>query len=137
MKNTKTVVFALIGLTITFGAGIAMYSTVAEIKVIDYLIYAAVGLIVLFSLTVAFKRLKDEKKGLVTEDELSRKIYLKAAAHVFMGSIYLWSIILLFTSDSNISNEIVLGIGIVGMSLIFVGFWTYYNNKGIDGGNSN
>jgi archaellum biogenesis protein FlaJ (TadC family) len=133
----KTILILLIGLTLSIGVGIAMYSIVAEIKVIDYVIYAAVGLIVLFSLTIAFKRLKDDKKGLVTEDELSRKIYLKAAAYAFMGSIYLWFIILLFTSDSNIDIEIVLGIGIVGMALIFIGFWVYYNNKGIDSENSN
>ena len=45
--------------------------------------------------------------------------------------------ILLFTIDSNIENEILLGFGIAGMGLMSVGFWFYHNKKGIDDGNSN
>lgn len=137
MKNTKTILFALIGLTITFGAGIAMYSTMAEIKPIEYLIYGAVGLLVIFSLARVFKNLKDEKKGLTTEDELSKKIKMKAGANAFMASFYLWTMILLFTMDSDLSNEIILGTGIFGMGLLFIGFWLYHNKRGIYDGNQN
>jgi len=137
MKSTKTIILALIGLTLTFGAGIAMYSTMAEIKPMEYIIYAAVGLIVVFGLVRVVKNLKDEKKGLITDDELSQKIKLRAGANAFTASFYLWTMILLFTLDSNISNEILLGIGIVGMGLTFVGFWLYHNNKDIDDGNTN
>jgi hypothetical protein len=137
MKSTKTMMFFLIGLTLTFVVGIAVYSTMAEIKPIEYIIYVAVGLIVIFGLVRGVKNLKDEKKGLTTEDELSQKIKLKAGANAFNASFYLWAMILLFTIDSNIENEILLGIGIVGMGLIFVGFWFYHNNNGIESENSN
>jgi uncharacterized membrane protein len=136
MKTTKATMFALIGGTLTFAAGIAVYSIMSEIKPIEYIIYAAVGLIVIFGLVKGIKNLKDEKKGLTTEDELSQKIKLRAGANAFTASFYLWTVILLFTIDSNINNEIILGIGIVGMGLIFVAFWFYHNNKGIDDGNS-
>lgn len=106
-----------------------MYSTMTELVVTDYLIYSAIGLIAFFSIVVAFRNLKAEKKGLIVEDELSRKIKEKAAANSFTASIYLWTMILLFTIDSNIRNETLLGIGIVGMGLIFIGFWFYHNNK--------
>jgi peptidoglycan/LPS O-acetylase OafA/YrhL len=137
MKSTKTMIIALISLTLTFVAGVAMYSTMSEIKPIEYIIYAAVGLIVIFGLVKGLKNLKDEKKGLTTEDELSQKIKLRAGANAFTASFYLWAMILLFTIDSNINNEIILGIGIAGMGLIFIGSWLYYNNKGIDDGNPN
>ena len=137
MRNKKIVLFALIGLTLTFITGIAFYSTMAELMPVDYVIYAGIGSIVLFSIIAIFKQLRDEKKGLVTEDELSRKIKQKAAANSFTASIYLWTMILLFTMDSNIGNEILLGIGIVGMGLIFIGFWLYHNNKGIESENPN
>lgn len=137
MRNKKIVLFALIGLTLTFITGIAFYSTMAELMPVDYVIYAGIGSIVLFSIIAIFKQLRDEKKGLVTEDELSRKIKQKAAANSFTASIYLWTMILLFTMDSNIDNEILLGIGIVGMGLIFIGFWLYHNNKGIESENPN
>jgi uncharacterized membrane protein YuzA (DUF378 family) len=137
MKKTRTILYLLIGLTVTFVVGITMYSTVAEIKPIEYLIYGIVGLLVIFSILRVFKNLKDENKGLTTEDELSKKIKLKAGANAFMASFYLWTMILLFTMDSSFSNEIILGIGIFGMGVLFVGFWVYHNNKGINDGNQN
>jgi hypothetical protein len=137
MKNTKATMFALIGGTLTFGAGIAVYSTMAEIKPIEYIIYAAVGLIVIFGLVRAVKNLKDEKKGLTIEDELSKRIKEKVAAKSFYASFYIWTMIIVFTVDSKIRSEILLGIGVVGMSLIYIGIWLYHNKKGLEDENSN
>jgi hypothetical protein len=136
MKSSKTIMLILIGLTLSFSAAIIMYSTMAEIKPIEYSIFGAVGLLVIFSIIQVFKKLKDEKRGLTTEDELSKKIKLKAGANAFMASFYLWTMILLFTLDSALSNEIIIGIGIFGMGLLFVGFWVYHNRKGINDENS-
>jgi hypothetical protein len=137
MKNTKATMFALIGGTLTFGAGIAVYSTMAEIKPIEYIIYAAVGLIVIFGLVRAVKNLKDEKKGLTIEDELSKRIKEKVAAKSFYASFYIWTMIIVFTVDSKIRSEILLGIGLVGISLVYIGIWLYHNNKGLEDENSN
>ena len=137
MKNTKTIIFAIIGLTLTFAAGIAVYSTMSEIKPIEYIIYAAVGLIVIFGLVRVVKNLKDEKKGLTIEDELSKRIKEKVAAKSFYASFYIWTMIIVFTVDTKIRSEILLGIGLVGMSLIYIGMWLYHNNKGLEDENSN
>lgn len=130
MKNTKVLLIILIGLTLTFFGGVVVYSTQAEIKVVEYAIYGAVGLIVLFSIALIFKRFKDEKKGLVTEDELSRNVKQKAAANSFVASFYLWTAILLLLNNGSLGNEIPLGIGIIGMALLFLGFWAYQSTRG-------
>ena len=137
MKNTKIIMLAIIGLTLTFGAGIAIYSTMAEIKPIEYIIYAAVGLIVIFGLVRAVKNLKDEKKGLTVEDELSKRLQEKVAAKSFYASYYIWTMIIVFTIDSKIRSEILLAIGLVVMSLIYIGIWLYHNKKGLEDENSN
>jgi len=137
MKTTKTLLIILITLTITFISGIAMYSTMAEVKTMDFVIYAGIFLLVVFSISIYFKRYRDEKKGLTAEDELSQRIKEKAAAYSFGASFYLWTLILLSTLDSDINNEVLIGIGILGMGLIFTGFWIFMNSKGIDSGNSN
>ena len=137
MKNTKTIMFAIIGLTLTFGAGIAIYSTMTEIKPIEYIIYAAVGIIVIFSLVRVVKNLKDEKKGLTIEDELSKRIKEKVAAKSFYASYYIWTVIIVFTVDSKITSELLVGIGLVGISLIYIGIWLYHNNKGLEDENTN
>ena len=124
--------FALIGMTLTFIAGIVMYSSMAEIKPMEYIIYAAIGLIAIFAIVSVSKNLKAEKKGFTTEDELSRKIKLKAGASAFTVSFYLWAMILLLTIDNDVSNELILGCGIAGMGFIFIAFWFYHNKTGID-----
>ncbi len=136
MTNTKKLLFLLIGLTLTFAAGIFAYSTMSEIRISDWVIYGAIGIIALLSIVIALKKLSDEKKGFVTEDELSKSIREKAAAQSFMYSIYWWAMLLMFTIDSNLRHETVLGIGLVGMCLIFLGLWFYYNNQGVDSENT-
>jgi hypothetical protein len=74
----------------------------------------------------------ESKKGLTTEDELSKKIREKAASHSFAISFYLWTMILAFTIDSGIDGKTLLEVGLIGMCLIYGGFWFYYYNKGID-----
>ena len=137
MKNIKILIILLLSGTATFGLGIWAYAARAKLEFGDYLIYAAVLLVVGFSLITAFKQLKDQEKGLAIEDELSKRTKEKAAAKAFMGSFYLWTMILLFTSDSEVSREIPIGLGIMGMGLLFVGFWAYHNKKGIDNADAN
>ncbi len=136
MKKSKIILFSLIALTLSFVAGIAMYGTMSEIRISDYLIYGAIGFVALFGIVNVLKRMKEEKKGIVAEDELSMKIKQKAAAQSFMVSFYIWTLILLFTIDTNISHETIIGIGIAAMSLAFIGYWAYYNNQGISNDHS-
>ncbi len=131
MKKTKTTIIILIGLIFTYAIGILMYSRFASLKYTDYFIYTVVAFIVIIGLAGAIKKLKAEKKGLTTEDELIKKIKLKAAVHAFTASFYLWIFILLFTVNSSISNKVLLGISIIGMALVFLRFWFYYNKRGL------
>jgi hypothetical protein len=132
MKNTKILLMVLIALTLSFVMGIAAYASMTEIRPGMYFVFGAFGLIVIISIWMVFGRLNEEKKGLVSEDELSERIKNKAAANAFTGSFYLWTMILMFTIDSNIDREVLFGIGIAGMGLLFLGFWFYQSRIGIE-----
>ena len=103
----------------------------------EYTVAAFVLIAVVFSFVLGLRRIKDEKKGLTVDDELSLRIKQKAAANAFMLSFYMWAAIVLFTVDSNLRIEVPIGIGIVGMGLLFIGFWLYYNQSGIRDENAN
>lgn len=135
MKSTKVTLILLIGLTFMFVAGVGMYSMMAEINPLDYSLYAGIVLIVIFGIIMTLKRLKDEKKGLTVDDELSQQIKDKAGAHAFTASFYLWTMILLFTGNGRVNHEVALAIGIVGMGVLFLGFWAFFNKQGIGSGN--
>jgi len=71
------------------------------------------------------------------DDELSKKIKVKAAAQAFVGSIYMWAILLLVSMRTDWGRNVLIVAGIVGILLIFIGLWVYYNTKGIGNEDSN
>jgi len=131
MKNTKIFLITLILLTISYAGGIYVYSTMSEFSPEDYLMFGGFGLLAIIGFLIGLKKYKDESKGRITEDELSTPIKEKAASRAFMYSMFWWTMIMLFTMDTNLSNESIIGIGIMGMGLMFIGFWFYYNNQGV------
>ena len=131
MKNTRYLIILLsIGIA-TFGIGFWTYSTVADLELADYLLFGLILILVTFSLVISFRRLGEEKKGLAGEDELSTRIKEKAATSAFFTSATMWLFIMIFSSSSRLSQDILFGIGILGMWLIFIAFWMYYNHKGL------
>jgi peptidoglycan/LPS O-acetylase OafA/YrhL len=137
MKKTKTLLILIAIGTLTFIAGIFAYSNMEEIKAFEYLFFGVFIIIALLGIALGIKNLQAEKKGLTTEDELSKRIREKVASRSFAVSFYLWVMILAFTIDSGISGKTLLEAGLIGMCLTFGGFWLYYKTKGIDCENKN
>ncbi len=133
MNKTKlTMLFTVIG-TVTFTIGLWIYSTMEKLSVFEYSIAGLVGIIVIVSLVMGIKQMKDHKKGLPVEDEMSVRVKQKAAAVAFVYSIYMWTFIVLFTVDITVRPIVPVGLGIVGMGVLFVVLWMYYSKVGIEG----
>ena len=130
-NKTKTSLLVVLAGTVTFTMGLWFYSTKEPLGVFEYSVAGGVLVIVLISLWVGLKRMKDEKSGLPVEDELSHRIKEKAAAHAFYFSIYLWTFILLFMRDTSFGMHVPVGFGLIGMALLFMGFWLYYTKTGV------
>lgn len=133
MKATKIRTMLLLVLVgaLTFTTGLWFYSTREPLGALGYTIAALVLVIVLISLWVGLKRIKDEKSRLPVDYELSHRIKEKAAAHAFYFSIYLWTFILLFMHDTSFGIHVPVGFGLIGMAVLFVGFWFYYTKLGV------
>ena len=137
MKKIRTMLILILAGTVTFTVGLWLYSTQAELTAFEYGVAGAVLIIVLFSLVLGVKRMKEAKKGYPVDDELSIQVKQKAAAHSFTFSFIIWTMILLFMGDMEVSHTIPIGIGIVSTGLLFLGLWAYYSHKGIGDGNTN
>jgi uncharacterized membrane protein len=136
-RSLKITFILLVAGTLTFAAGVIAYSFMTPVDPTQYVIYGAFGLIAILSIILGMKRLREARKGMILEDEMTQKIRLKAGANSFIFSFYLWTFILIFTIDSHISREFIIGIGLVGMSFLYLGFWFYYNHKGVGDENPN
>ena len=100
----------------------------------DTLAYGIFGLVILivgFRLYFTINSFKSEKAGLTSEDELSKRIKEKAAAKAFKFSIYMWAFVVLFLADIGPRAKIIVGLGLMGMGLIFLLTWFYLSKVGI------
>lgn len=130
MKKTQTMLILLLAGAVTFSMGLWFYAQREPLSITEYVVAALVLLVVVFSVIVGRKRIRDEKQGLPVEDELSKDIKRRAAASAFMWSFYLWTLITVFTIDTDMRPELPLGAGLLGMGVLFVVFWMYYSNTG-------
>jgi len=137
MKSTKTALILVLVGAVMFSGGLWLYSTGKSLGLLEIGTAILVLIVVLLSLFVGLKRIKDEKKGLPVDDELSLRIKQKAGASAFSVSFILWPIILIFTMDSDLDVRIPIEIGILAMGLIFIGFWIYYTRMGLKDENQN
>ena len=130
MKKTQTMLLLVLAGALAFSMGLWFYAQRNPLSVTEYVVAALVLLVVVFSFVVARKRIRDEKRGLPAEDELSKDIRRRAAASAFMWSFYLWTLITVFTMDTDIRPELPLEAGLLGMAVLFVVFWAYYSKTG-------
>jgi len=68
--------------------------------------------------------------GLPIEDELSKKIKIKAAALSFYLSFFLWIILMLINNFIKMDFRELINIGILGMAVLFGIFWLYFRKRG-------
>ena len=137
MNKSMTRIIILLGGTLTFAAGLWVYSTMDTLGPFEYGLAGLVLLVVIFALIIGFKHVQDEKAGLPIEDELSISIKEKAAAQAFLYSFYLWTYIVIFLAGTSVMPQMIIGIGIMGMAILFLGFRFHYSRKGISNDNAN
>ena len=92
----------------------------------EVLMIAGIIFVVGFSLFLAYRRIRDTRQNLPSEDEMSRKIMKSTGATAYYISIYFWLILMFFEEKLPEDSSTVIGIGIMGMALIFVFSWIYH-----------
>jgi len=118
-------------LTLVLIVGLWIFKTTEIFNKIDLLQSLVVLLLVGFGMLATFRRLISSRKGEPSEDELSKLILQKSASLSYYASLYLWLIIIYINDKVNLETEQLLGWGIIGMAIIFVGFWSFLKIKGL------
>ncbi len=111
--------------------GLWAYMAKEHFNTIGYLIFGLSILMIGLGLYFKVQRFNSEKSGLTSDDELSKRVKEKAAAKAFSFSIYMWVFIILFLIDMEPRDKIIIGLGLIGMGLIFFLNWLYYSKVGI------
>jgi len=88
-------------------------------------------LVIAFSVFILIRRIKSWKAGEPQEDELSKKVMLRTAALSYYISLYFWVFLLWLKDRIEFQQEELLGVGILGMALIFALSWGFFHLKGV------
>ena len=89
------------------------------------------SVVVVFAIIVGVRRFKSLKQGEPAEDEYSKKIMQKTAAYSFYVSLYLWLVVSYFSDGSEMDTQQVIGLGVVGMAIVFVVSWVFVKLLGL------
>lgn len=121
-----------ISITLIIIIGVLVLLTSDTISNNDLLQSSFVLIIVVgFGILVLVKRFISIRKGEPTDDELSKLILQKSSSLSFYISLYLWAILSYFSGKINIEVDELIGYGIIGMTIIFAGIWSFLKIKGL------
>ena len=111
--------------------GLWMFMSTEPLHTIGYLVVGLCILMICFGMYFKIQSYKSEKAGLTSDDELSKRTKEKAAAKAFYISFYGWLFIILFIKGVEPKVKIIMGVGLLGMALVFFLNWLYYSKVGI------
>ena len=126
----KGVLMILLAALIIIGVIIWLLHSSNEIKTGSLVMSGTILLVAGFAVALAVSKLKSAKEGLASEDELSRLIKDKASSRSYYVSLYWWLIMMYISDKTLLETSTLIGAGILGMAVMFAGFWIYFNYKG-------
>lgn len=98
---------------------------------VEYVQLGIIFVLIAFAIFFGVRRLKSEKRGQPVEDELSKKIMMKASSFSYFISIYLWLVIMYISDKVKIELDVLLGCGILGMTVILAVSWVVISMVGL------
>jgi hypothetical protein len=76
-----------------------------------------------FALYLGVSRLRSHLRREPGEDELSRKVMVRATSWAYYISIYLWLFVMYTSDKTSLPAHSLIGAGILGMAVIFLFCW--------------
>jgi hypothetical protein len=93
--------------------------------------FVVIIVIVGFAVYLAINRFRSVRRGEPAEDELSKKILQKASSFSYYASLYLWIVMIFVNDRTKMDSEVLIGTGILGMAVIWVGFVIFFKVRGV------
>jgi len=107
------------------------FSKTNKISTVDIVGLGVIVLVVGFAVFIGYKRLTSVKRGEPAEDELSKKVMLRTSSLSYYISLYLWLVLMYFSDKLKLETHTIIGVGILGMAVIFAICWLVFNFRGV------
>ena len=89
----------------------------------EILMAAVVLVVVGFAVYLGISRLRSHQRHEPAEDELSKRIMMRASSLAYYISIYLWLFVMYISNKTTLETHSLVGAGILGMAVIFLFCW--------------
>jgi peptidoglycan/LPS O-acetylase OafA/YrhL len=102
-----------------------------NLQLVDIANFGIIFLLVALAVLLGYRRLSSARRGEPAEDELSKKVMRKASSLAYYISLYLWLLIMLLSDKLNYETHTIIGMGILGMAVVFAVCWLIVNFTGV------
>jgi len=96
----------------------------------EILMISGVLILVGFALSLAVSRIRSHLRREPAEDERSRRVMSRTASLSYYISLYLWLLIMILSDRITLPVHNLIGLGIMGMALIFFFSWIWVKTRG-------
>src|SRR5512136_2635659 len=86
----------------------------------EILMAAVVLVLVGLALYLGISRLRSHQRHEPAEDELSKRIMMRASSLAYFISIYLWLFVMYISNKTTLETHSLVGAGILGMAVVFM-----------------
>lgn len=128
----KKILIPLLIILLLVAGLVAWMLKVEMAEMSEILMGAGVLLLVAFAGFLAYSRIKSHRRGEPAEDELSRQIMNRTAGLSYYISLYWWLALGILSDRIKIPAHSLVGLGILGMALIFFVTWMVVRLRGLN-----
>jgi uncharacterized membrane protein len=132
MKKSYPII--IVALTVVFITVVWLLSKGSAISQMEIIQPGIIGLLLIFALFIGYSWFNSKRRGEPAEDELSKKIMMKASSLAFYISIYFWLVLMYYSYREPDEPGHLIGMGIFGMAVIFAVCWLVIRWRGIKNG---
>lgn len=128
----KAVVVFIVSALVLISTGVWFFSSKSDIAPFEAATgFGVIVLLVVFALFFGIKRLTSVMRDEPAEDEMSKRIMVKASSLSYFISLYLWVFVIYISDRVAVDIEVLIGSGVLGMAIIFTICWLILKFKGV------
>lgn len=127
----RSVLVFVLAAIVVITTALWFFSKRNKITTVDIVGLGVIVLVVGFAVFIGYKRLTSVKRGEPAEDELSKKVMLRTSSLSYYISLYLWLVLMYFSDKLKLETHTIIGVGILGMAVIFAICWLLFNFRGV------
>lgn len=119
----KAIIIFIVGSLFLFSLLIWALSTRVTGNMGEILMVATLLIVGGYGIYVAVGRVRSSIRKEPFEDELSKRIMVKASSLSFYISLYLWLLIMYISDKTKLDTHTLIGAGLLGMAIVFLLTW--------------